>query len=87
MLADQVLTQYLESIPNTVEMFISELLEFAVKDGCLRSTFYTLQRLIDIPELSHIDWFKILSQQMRRNPSSWKEIRDVLLRTSLFLPL
>jgi len=86
-LADQVLTQYLESIPNTVEMFISELLEFAVKDGCLRSTFYTLQRLIDIPELSHIDWFKILSQQMRRNPSSWKEIRDVLLRTSLLPPL
>ncbi|MCX5964523.1 MAG: hypothetical protein NT070_15710 [Cyanobacteria bacterium] len=58
-----------------------------MKDGCLRSTFYTLQRLIDIPELSNIDWLKILSQQMRRNPSSWKEIRDVLLRTSLLLPL
>jgi peptidyl-tRNA hydrolase len=82
-LADQVLTHYLESHPGTVEFFINKLLNFAVQKGCLRSTLYTLQRLIGLSLVSNLDWLKILSRHMLSAPDAWREIRDILLRNSL----
>ncbi|WP_146048752.1 ATP-binding protein [Pseudanabaena sp. BC1403] len=82
-LADQILTHYLESNSKTTELFVCELLEFAVQVGSLRSTLYTLQRLIGLPQLNRLDWLKILNQQMLRAPLAWKETRDVLIRNSL----
>ncbi len=82
-LADQVLTSYLESIPHTTEIFVCELLKFAIRIGCLRSTLYTLQRLINLHQLNRLDWVNILRSKMSSAPSAWKEIRDVLIRTSL----
>ncbi|MFN5398882.1 MAG: hypothetical protein ACK5RE_20270 [Pseudanabaena sp.] len=82
-LADQILTHYLEGNSKTTELFVCELLEFAVQVGSLRSTLYTLQRLIGLPQLNRLDWLKILNQQMLRAPLAWKETRDVLIRNSL----
>jgi hypothetical protein len=62
-LADQILAHYLESISEVAALFVSEVLDFAIKFGSLRSTLYTFQRLIDLPQLCSLDWFAILSSK------------------------
>ena len=60
--ADQIVVQYLESIPNTAELFIDELLDFSIQVGGLRSTLYTLQRLVGTPQIDQLDWFSIFTK-------------------------
>ncbi len=86
-LADQILLSYFQNIPNTVELFVNELLFQASKKGCLRSVLLTLQRLIDQPELSSLDWPNILGRKIIDYMAAWKGVRDILTRTSLLTPL
>ncbi|MEK9137303.1 MAG: hypothetical protein AAB393_09275, partial [Bacteroidota bacterium] len=86
-LADQILLAYLASISGTTERFLEELLSLASSVGCLRSTLITLQRVVDEPELSHLDWPRILQGSIPKNPAAWQQVRDVLVRTSLLTPL
>lgn len=86
-LADQILLSYIRSIPHTRELFTNELLFHASKTGCLRSVLLTLQRLIDQPELSSLNWPNILGRNISGDLGAWREVRDILIRTSLLTPL
>ena len=82
-LADQLLTYYLESIPNTVELFVNELLDFSMQTGCLRSTLYTLQRLASLNSINKLDWLNILGDKILESPVAWQANRDLLIGNSL----
>jgi hypothetical protein len=84
---DQILLSYFRSIPCTIELFINELLILASKICCLRSVLLTLQRLIDQPELSSLNWPNILERKISDDIEAWREVRDILIRTSLLTPL
>ncbi|MBL8102322.1 MAG: ATP-binding protein, partial [Anaerolineales bacterium] len=86
-LADQIALTYLQGIPYTATNFIEELLSLAVNVGCLRSAVLTLQRIADQPPLSKVDWQTIFKQKMKQDPYAWREIRDLLVRTSLLSPV
>ncbi|MCD4765022.1 MAG: hypothetical protein K8R34_00785, partial [Methanosarcinales archaeon] len=86
-LADQILLSYFRSIPLTIERFVDELLFLACKMDCLRSTLLTLQRLIDQPELHSLNWPNILGRKIADDTTAWREIRDMLIRTSILTPL
>jgi hypothetical protein len=81
--ADQILLFYFESIPHTVEKFVRELLSLARRVGCLRSALTTLQRIVDKPALKVLDWPGILDSAISEDPRSWRDVRDLLVRTSL----
>ncbi|MEO1389408.1 MAG: caspase family protein [Cyanobacteria bacterium J06634_6] len=81
--ADQILVKYLETIPETGEVFINDLLNFSIKTGNLRSTLYTLQRLVDVPQIGKIEWPTIFSRQLDHDPLAWREVRDVLIHSAL----
>ncbi len=83
-IADQILSSYLSSIPGTIDRFVSELLLLASEIGCLRSALHGLQRLQ--PELTSLHWSAILGQAMTADPISWRSVRDILLQTSLLTP-
>ncbi|MFL6211386.1 MAG: hypothetical protein ACJ74W_21235 [Pyrinomonadaceae bacterium] len=85
-LADQVLLSYLESIPHTVEHFLRDLFALARQLGCLRTALITLQRLVDKPVLSSLDWSTILDREMGEQPAAWREARDLLIRTPFLTP-
>ena len=82
-LADQLLTYYLESIPSTVEFFVSDLLDFSIQTGCLRSSLYTLQRLVGLDQINKLDWLKILGDKILELPFEWQKNRDLLIRSPL----
>jgi hypothetical protein len=83
-IADQIISSYLSSIPKTVDRFVSELLSLAIDIGCLRSALYSLQRLQS--ELTSLNWLTIFTQAMTINPISWRGVRDILLQTPLLTP-
>ncbi len=82
-LADQILLSYLRSIPNTAEAFVGELFSLAADTGSLPSAIVSLQRIADTPPLSAILWAKIITDAIAVNESSWRDVRDVLIRTTL----
>ncbi len=86
-LADQILLSYLQTIPYTVDHFVRELLSLASDTGCLRSALVTFQRLLDQPLMRCLDWPQLLSQEMEKQPAAWREVRDLLIRTSLLTPV
>jgi len=83
-LADQILASYFRSIPHTLELFVNELLSVASSMGCLDSALYALQRLQ--PELASLDWPTILGRKMTDRPEIWREVRGLLIWTSLLTP-
>ncbi|MFC1927680.1 hypothetical protein ACFLW7_03795, partial [Chloroflexota bacterium] len=83
-LADQILASYFRSIPNTLDLFVNELFSVASSVGCLDSALYALQRLQ--PELTCLDWPTILGRKMTDRPEIWREVRGLLIRTSLLTP-
>jgi hypothetical protein len=85
-LADQIVLSYLRGIPRTVERFVDELLSLASGLGCLRSALHTLQRVADYPPLTALDWTGVLGRKMRDDATAWREVRDLLIRTSLLTP-
>ncbi len=84
-LADQILLSNLGSIQHTYERFIDELFSQAKSMGCLRSAIITLQRLQ--PELSSLHWSKILLKNISEDIIAWRDVRDILIRTSLLSPI
>ena len=84
-LADQILLSYFGSIPHTYERFIDELFSQAKSMGCLRSAIITLQRLQT--ELSSLHWSKILLKNISEDIIAWRDVRDILIRTSLLSPI
>jgi hypothetical protein len=83
-LADQILASYFRSIPNTLDLFVNELLSVALSVGCLDSVLYALQRLQ--AELASLDWPLILRTKMADRPEVWRKVRGLLIRTSLLTP-
>jgi hypothetical protein len=83
-LADQILASYFRSIPHTLELFVNDLLSVASSVGCLDSALYALQRLQ--PELASLDWPTILGRKMTDRPEIWREVRGLLIWTSLLTP-
>jgi len=86
-LADQIILHYLQGIPYTVERFIEELFSLAGEAGGLRSALYTLQRVADQPPLASLDQADVLDRKMADAPLVWREVRDLLVQTSLLTPL
>ncbi|HWS89157.1 MAG TPA: hypothetical protein VN282_19450 [Pyrinomonadaceae bacterium] len=86
-LADQILLSYFKGNPHTVENFVRGLLTLARRVGCLRSALITLQRLVDKPALKALDWPAVLDASIAEDPSAWRAVRDLLVRTSLLTPL
>ena len=86
-LADQILLSYFSRFPHTVELFVNDLLFQASIIGCLPSVLFTLQRLIDQPELSSLNWSNILGRKISDNMAAWHEVRDILISTPLLTPL
>ena len=86
-MVDQILLSYIiEIIPATVDHFVNELLTLANKIDSLRSAILTLQRLIDHPALESLNWFKILDSNIKENIIEWRDVREMLIRTSLLSP-
>lgn len=82
-LADQILSSYLRSIPNTADAFVADLFSIAADLGCLASAVIALQRVSDSPPLNALPWPNILTKAIAANPTGWRDVRDLLLRTSL----
>jgi hypothetical protein len=82
-LADQILLSYLRGIPITAEMFLSELFSLAVATGTLASSLVSLQRIADAPPLNAIQWARVITSAIRANELAWRDIRDLLIRTTL----
>ncbi len=85
-LADQIVLSYVRGIPPTAERFVEEVLALASEVGCLRSALYALQRVVDQPPLTSVDWAGVLVRKMADVPSVWREVRDLLVQTSLLTP-
>ena len=83
LLADQILSAYARSIPNTTESFVAELLSLAMKTGCLSAALVSLQRVSDIPPLNAVRWLKVISEAIAANEAAWYDVRDTLIRTTL----
>ncbi|MFB3897331.1 MAG: hypothetical protein ACE14V_13600, partial [bacterium] len=82
-LADQILLAYLQSIANTADMYIRDIFSLATRLGCLGSVIVSLQRIADLPPLNTLPWLKIISDAITENENEWKNIRDLLIRTTL----
>ncbi len=82
-LADRIVLSYLESIPHTIELFVDELFDRACQHRALRSALTTLQRLVDQPSVASLPWLKILGQRLATDSESWRDTRDILIRTTL----
>lgn len=82
-LADQILLSYLRGIPNTVDAFAAELFSLAADVGALSSAIVSLQRIADTPPLNAVKWEKVIANAISANESFWRNVRDVLIRTSL----
>jgi DNA-nicking Smr family endonuclease len=82
-LADRILLSFFDSIPTTVANFVISLLRLARHVGVLRSALTTLQRLVDRPALKTLDWPTLLDEAIAEDPHAWRDVRDMLVRTSL----
>ena len=82
-LADQILLSYLRSIPNTADAFVSELFSLAAETGSLASAIVSLQRIADSPPLNAVQWAKVITNAIATNESAWRNVRDLLIRTTL----
>ena len=85
-LADQITLTYCRSIPLTVEGFVTDLLARARGLGCLRQALTALQRLAEEEELGNVPWGAVLSDEMTAAPDAYREVRDLVMATSLLLP-
>ncbi|MES1240344.1 MAG: hypothetical protein ABUT39_01875, partial [Acidobacteriota bacterium] len=82
-LADQVLSSFLSSIPATTRKFVRDLFREA---GCLRcvdSALTALQRVGSHAALVGLDWVELISEAMERDPEAWRTARLTALRSSL----
>lgn len=90
-LADQIVISYLDSIPETIQLFIEDALAMASRIGNFRSALVTLQRIADQPPLEDIDWLTTLLRHIRHISKVMMmplpEDRSALVRTSLLTPL
>ena len=85
-LADQILLSFLLGIPCTAEAFIGQLLSLAADSNCLGSALASLQRVADTPPLNKLPWSKLVTQSIATHIAQWREIRDLLIRTTLMGP-
>jgi hypothetical protein len=85
-LADQIVLSYIQDIPLTVERFVEEVFSLASEVGCVRSALFALQRVVDQPPLTSVDWAGVLDRKMAEAPLLWREARDLLVQTSLLTP-
>jgi hypothetical protein len=83
-IADQIISSYLSSIPKTVDRFADNLLSLAIDIGCLRSALQSLQRLQS--ELASLNWPAIFTKVIKVDPTCWLGVRDILLQTPLLTP-
>jgi len=85
-LADQITLTYCRSIPSTVESFARGLLAQARGLGCLRSALTALQRLGGEVEFGKVRWYAVLNDEMAEAPDEYREVRDLVMGTSLLSP-
>jgi len=87
-LADQIVLSYLDSTPDTVQLFMQGALAGAMRVGSFRSALLTMQRIADQAALEHVDWFEILMRHLSEEKSLPRSRdRTTLVRTSLLTPL
>ena len=86
-LADQITLTYCRSIPRTVESFVRGLLAQARALGCLRSALTALQRLGGEVEFGNVRWYAVLNDEMAEAPDEYREVRDLVMGTSLLSPV
>lgn len=86
-LADQILLSQLSDISDTILEFVAEILTSSEKNGGLRSSLLTFQRLSEHNRLGQVPWVTLISRRMADNVSAWKPVRHLLMRSSLLTPL
>ena len=85
--ADSIFISFIQSIPHTVDLFISDLLSLAAKINCLRSALVSLERVKDQPLIESLDWLAIFKTQIAENRPAWRSVRDLLTRIPLLTNL
>ena len=81
--ADEILASYFRVLGSAGVEFIKYLLSVSCDFGNLRSAIFSLQRIVSQAPLDSFEWDKILESQIAKRPEAWREVRDVLVRTSL----
>ncbi len=82
--ADRVILSHLESYRATLPRFLRHLLDRAAEAGALRSALLALQRVAD--RLVEVDWAALLREFISDHLDAAREVRDLLLQTSLIEP-
>jgi hypothetical protein len=85
-LADQLVLSHLNEFRYIVDHFIRDLLQLARDVGRIRPTLIALQRLVDQPVVASTNWFRILDTEIAKDLNAWRDVRDILIRTSLLKP-
>ena len=82
-LADQVVLSFLRTVDPFVAPVVRKLLVRAEEADSLRSAMLTLQRLVDRPELASVDWAGLFHDRIGSDPTGWRGVWDILIRTPL----
>lgn len=82
-LADQVLSSYLSTVPATSRRFVQELFQEAARLSCIDSALTALQRVGSHRALADLDWVELISESMVRDPAAWRSTRLATLRSPL----
>jgi len=82
-LADQILLSYVRGVPDTADKFLAELFSLAARLGCVKSAIVSLQRVADSAPLNAGNWRTIIGNGIAADPVAWREIRHLLLSTTL----
>ncbi|MHB8474207.1 MAG: hypothetical protein ACYDC8_15430, partial [Gammaproteobacteria bacterium] len=82
-LADRIVLSYLERVGAAAELFVERLFALAQAQGLLRSCLTTLQRIAGQPAVKSLSWQQIIRARCASNTEDWRDIRDLLIWTSL----
>ncbi|MBU1982958.1 hypothetical protein KJ815_00965, partial [bacterium] len=82
-LADQIFIAYCRTILRTVSTFLTSLFRESCRMGTLSGVLIALQRVAADSALLKIDWLSLIENEMTECPDAWRDVRDLILRTTL----
>lgn len=79
--ADQLILY--EASLSSFAGWLDWLLKHAAIYECLRPTVNSLQRVSGFPVMQAVNWRRLFTAAAKQYPAAWKEVRDLLLKSSL----
>jgi hypothetical protein len=82
-ISDKIVISYCYTIRPEIKYFVKSAFDFATKFNSLGSIIVAFERINECEPLINMDWYSLITNEVTRNPSEWKQYRLKLLITSL----